>query len=487
MSLSAASGEFAAGTRTGEVAIFKWGHNRTAGREPPDGEPNQPGGLTDITSRTDPTLIDGLVPFTLLDMQSGPVAALKLSDVGFFAAGSEGGNVTVVDLRGPAIIYRGNVREFVKAEKRSSLKGSGSHAQASSEWPCCFEFSVMTLEGDNYSSILLHIGTNMGHLATLKLLPDASGRYTVKFAGAVTLDDRVVHIAPLSAGSGHPAYASQQAVANLRSGSKVDGVLLVVTGSGARIFKPAASKGAQKSWDTRICHSAAVARFHDRGYALIGLFGDGSARAFSIPALREIGSARISDTLDIRRFSDAIVTGSGDVFGWKGPSETALLNVWGSGVVANQSKDALFNPDVTIPPRPTISNLQWVSGTQYVTPADMDVLIGGPDRPPSKRMVAQARSDEAAARQGDGGRPGTQDEGYWEYMTRQINERTEKLGIMGDNVNKLEEASSSWAEEVGSFVNRQKRNIVMGGECSTLLYLCRDSADPILHSGEIEV
>jgi hypothetical protein len=33
-----------------------------------------------------------------------------------------------------------------------------------------------------------------------------------------------------------------------------------------------------------------------------------------------------------------------------------------------------MNPDMLIPPRPTISNIQWISGTQYVTPADMDLL-----------------------------------------------------------------------------------------------------------------
>ena len=96
------------------------------------------------------------------------------------------------------------------------------------------------------------------------------------------------------------------------NGSKVDGVLVVVTGSGARIFKPAASKGAAKSWDTVICHAAAMTRAHDQGYALVGLFGDGSARAFSVPALREIGSARLPGALDTRRLGETLVTGSGD-------------------------------------------------------------------------------------------------------------------------------------------------------------------------------
>lgn len=38
------------------------------------------------------------------------------------------------------------------------------------------------------------------------------------------------------------------------------------------------------------------------------------------------------------------------------------------------SEDQLFNPQAFIPPRPTITNIQWISGTQYVSSADMDIL-----------------------------------------------------------------------------------------------------------------
>jgi syntaxin-binding protein 5 len=82
-------------------------------------------------------------------------------------------------------------------------------------------------------------------------------------------------------------------------------------------------------------------------------------------------------------------------------------------------------------------------------------------------MIAQARSDEAAAKEAT--RPsasasaaGGAQEGYWDYMQRQLNERTEKLGLVSDNVNKLEQNSSSWADDVGKFVNKQKKNMVMG-------------------------
>lgn len=329
------------------------------------------------------------------------------------------------------------------------------------------------LDDDDYSSILLFVGTNLGRLVTFKLLPEATGGYAVKFVGAYTLDDNIISISPINTDSGDLAAATQDIVASLRSGARINGVILAVTSTGARIFKPAMAKGANKSWDQFLCYQAAVVKFEAYTYALVGLFGDGCAKAFSVPGLKEIASANVSHALDVRRFSEAIITPTGSVFGWTGPSEIAVLNVWGTGQDLTRSLDKLFNPQAVIPPRPTISNLQWMSGTQYVTPADMDMFIGGPDRPPSKRMVEQQRVDEEARRvasrqpassSSGAGRqpPGRQEEGYWAYMQRQIQERTDNISLAGDNMEKLEDNSAGWADDVNKYVNSQKKKAVMG-------------------------
>jgi hypothetical protein len=214
-----------------------------------------------------------------------------------------------------------------------------------------------------------------------------------------------------------------------------------------------------------MCHAACIAHFDSHDHALVGVFGDGTTRAFSIPALKEIGVQPLS-MLDKTRLSTAIVTPSGDIFGWAGPSELAMLNVWGNRKPLGQSQDQLFNPEAQVPARPTISNLQWIAGTQYVSPTDLDVLIGGPDRPPSKRMLEAAAEEERAARR-ERERPragpsgGREPEGWGDYMTRQLNERTEKLGIMGDAMERTQESSAGWAEDASKFVSRQKRNLLL--------------------------
>lgn len=169
--------------------------------------------------------------------------------------------------------------------------------------------------------------------------------------------------------------------------------------------------------------------------------------------------------MDASRSTNTIVTQTGDVFAWTGPSEMAVIHVWGSGKGIQQSPDTLINPKLECPPRPTISNLQWISGTQYVSVLDLDLLVGGPDRPPSKRMLDAAAAEKQAARSRDAGPSSSanaSNEGWGDYLTRQLNERTEKLNIMGDNMEGLQEQSQGWANDVNKYISKQKRSFVMG-------------------------
>jgi syntaxin-binding protein 5 len=100
----------------------------------------------------------------------------------------------------------------------------------------------------------------------------------------------------------------------------------------------------------------------------------------------------------------------------------------------------------------------------------MDLLIGGPNRPPSKRQIAQARTDaeharleEQRARAAGGAAGGSASTESWgEWATRALNERTEKLNVIGDGMDNLSNSSKGWADDVNKFVNKQKRGFVMG-------------------------
>lgn len=229
------------------------------------------------------------------------------------------------------------------------------------------------------------------------------------------------------------------------------------------MFRPGNSKGASRDFEGLSCHAASVAELELQGFAVVGLFEDRTARAFSIPGLKDLGKAELS-MVDSTKSKSAIVTQTGDIFAWTGPSEMTVVHVWGNGKPLQQSPDIMVNPGLQCPPRPTISNMQWISGTQYVSPLDLDILVGGPDRPPSKRMMDAAAAERRAAAGGTGAMAsGTASQESWgAYLTRQVNERTEKMGFMSESMDTLQQQSQGWADDVNKFVNQQKRNLVMG-------------------------
>ncbi|ROW02543.1 hypothetical protein VMCG_06151 [Cytospora schulzeri] len=473
MHMAPNTGEFVAGTRGGEAVIYRWGGNSKSVDEPKKLAPN-PGGLTDISSRAEPSLKEGLQPFILYEMMQGAISAVSISDVGFVAVGSEGGFFSIIDLRGPSVILTVSMAELAQKEKRTSFLRGHSNSTATKDYPVCINFGVMTLDDDNYSSIACFVGTNEGKVATFKLLPSGNS-YSAKLSGVVSLGDKIVAICPIQADTGLPAAATPEIVGGLRNGQNVNGVLVVATQTEARIFKPSTSKGASKSFDDVLCDAAAVTEFELHGFSLVATFGDGSCRAYTLPGLKEINKAPLP-MLDPTRSTSNIVAPTGDVIGWAGPSELVIIPVWGAGKGKGQlnSDDKLVNPAAAVPPRPTISNMQWLSGTQYVSPTDLDILIGGPDRPASKRMTeaaAQEASSMAArraapvARSATAGssRAGTSQEGWGEYLQRQLNERTERLNLMEDNMENLNDNSQGWADDVNKFIGKQKRNIVLGG------------------------
>ncbi|KAH6900197.1 lethal giant larvae like, C-terminal-domain-containing protein [Thelonectria olida] len=464
MSMASATGEFVVGTRTGEAIIFRWGTNRFFGKDKSQQLDPNPKGLTDISSRAEPTLKEGLQPFILYEMMQGPVTALQLSNVGFAGVGSELGFLTIIDLRGPSIIFQAPMTDFAKQDKRSSFLRGHHHSSSEpqKEWPVAIEFGVMTLDEDKYSSICCFVGTNLGKAITLKILPGQDDTYSAKVAGVVSFESKIIALNPIDANTGKPAVATSQNVAGLREGQQINGVLVAVTQTGIRIFRPANSKGASKDFDDILCDAASIAELELQGWAVVGLFGDRTARAFSIPGLKEIGKAELP-MVDITRSTASVVTQTGDIFAWSGPSELAVIHVWGTGKPPQQSPDTLINPKLDCPPRPTISNMQWISGTQYMSPTDLDLLVGGPDRPPSKRMLQAAADEQRAARSGQSAPAGSSQEGWGDYLTRQLNERTEKLNMMGDNMDNLQEQSAGWADDVNKFIGKQKRNVLLGG------------------------
>lgn len=224
-SMGSVTGELCVGTGSGEVVVYRWGSNPTFGREAPSQTQTKRGGFTDISSRTEPTLKEGLQPWVLYDMAQGSISALKMSNIGFIGVGSDNGTFSIIDLRGPAVIHTSSIADLSKNDKRGFRKNSVQSVKP--DYAVVIEFGVLTLDGDNYSSIACFVGSNMGKVATFKILPQANGGYTAQLNGVTSLSDRIISINPIVADTGKPAAATGAAVAGLRNGEQTHGTLVV--------------------------------------------------------------------------------------------------------------------------------------------------------------------------------------------------------------------------------------------------------------------
>lgn len=228
LSMGSKTGELVIGTASGEVVTYSWGKNRLYGRDAPERVETIVGGLTDISSRSEPSLDEGLQPRTLFSTTHGPITTVKLSNIGFLGVGAKSGGLWIIDLRGPSVILDLTLNELLKENKRGSfIKGKNQSSSITDDWPVLLEFGVISLEGDNYSSIACFVGTCLGNVITFKIIPDKEGTYKVLHVCSSSLADRIVSITPITNDSGNWAEATVEAVVGLRSGQQTHGLLVV--------------------------------------------------------------------------------------------------------------------------------------------------------------------------------------------------------------------------------------------------------------------
>jgi len=82
-----------------------------------------------------------------------------------------------------------------------------------------------------------------------------------------------------------------------------------------------------------------------------------------------------------------------------------------------------------------------------------------------EQMKMEDQERRKASRQGRVPPPEpSNQEGYWSSMSRAVQERTERLGVANDTIDRLQEDSSNFASDVGKYVQSQKRKAVLGGK-----------------------
>ena len=88
---------------------------------------------------------------------------------------------------------------------------------------------------------------------------------------------------------------------------------------------------------------------------------------------------------------------------------------------------------------------------------ELDVLIGGYLRKPSKRTFVEAPEVHGVSTV----RGSTANDSYMSQMSRKITERTQKLTVVEDTLKNIEESSTKWLNEVSEFAKSQQKKAAL--------------------------
>lgn len=394
ISFAGAAAELAVALDSGEVVLYKFGSakkldlsNYMENLAVSDQQ------LVDIRGRTS-LKRDGFLPTSLIQCEkTDKVTCVNNSNIGFVAVGYSSGLLSVLDRRGPAIIF--NVQLSQLAAKKSGFLRKGSAAPTTSEYPTCLEFGIYALGEDKYSSIVLSVGTSLGNVFTFKVVPNPNGTYSVQSEGSINVaETSVISVIPVNMNKGTSAMAQLSEMSQLAQGILIQGCLLAVAKTEIRVLKQPKSKLTHRN-DISPIASAGVSFMREKDSCVLTCVTEKCKLAYyAIPSLREISKVPLPFSIDEPQYlSTSLIMTNGDAIIRKNQTSAGLINIWGRGIrLEDINSDLLYDALKVIPPRPTISTMQWIKGTKVTTVDDIDQIIGGPHRPKSKFMVEQEQA-----------------------------------------------------------------------------------------------
>jgi syntaxin-binding protein 5 len=300
--MAAMTGELCVGIYSGEVCIWRFGRrNRDEEFVGEMGEMSLEGNkIVQSTRHLHFNVSEGFLPLCMVNPQRGAPVLVKMSEVGFIAIGYDTGYLCVVDLRGPAVICLDDVANFQSdRDKKNRRRGSTQ----GSEIPTAFEFSIMKLEGNDYSSLVLLTGTSTGRLLSHVLVPGKTGGYAVQFdnSSSFTAEGRVVALLPFRAQDGVSVIANPNALAGLGGGHITEAALVVVQEHGIRILGGVTNKLEKIEVDDRTLLKAEIVG-GDGGIAIAAIGSNRRIAAWSIPDLKRINELPLPNNVVAERY-----------------------------------------------------------------------------------------------------------------------------------------------------------------------------------------
>ena len=378
LSMAGMTGELVVGTYAGDIAIWRHGkRNRDDDFSDEVGDLSLSGGRDQRVLKSTKHLHfgvnEGFLPLCLVNPQRGAPIIVKMSEVGFIAIGYDTGSICVVDLRGPAVIFLDDLTNMQsdrdKKERRKQPPGTMEVATT-------MEFAIMKLEGDDYSSLVLITGTSKGRVVAHALVPTKTGGYALRFHASTSFaaEGMVVSILPIRTSDGVSVVATPGALAGLREGELTEGATIIVQERAIRVLGGVTQKLEKYEVKDRVLVKGEIVA-RAVGIAVVVVGNNRRVTAWSVPDIQRIAEVGLPNHVVVDRLHESVITPDGDLFCWTDKMECSLFTIFGRGLkISDIPADALYDALKTVPARPTISNLQWIMGTQYISTNDLNLL-----------------------------------------------------------------------------------------------------------------
>ncbi|CCH61588.1 hypothetical protein TBLA_0F00440 [Henningerozyma blattae CBS 6284] len=344
--------------------------------------------LVDVRFRSPPNIPIGFMPIVALHAQKGKTSAIKNSDVGFVALAYLTGSLIIIDRRSPKIIFLDNIRKFVSK---------------SSSCITAIDFSIMEYGEDGYSSIMLLCGTDGGSLLIFKILPDRTSGHHITFVEEIKSNhlDPIKYIGTFSS-TGLHCTATLHKMNELGKGIAIQGYVCTVGEREVRLLCVGKSKNCHEQFKgqiavSRLCSIPYFDSNNNKRFStvLVLLFYSGDVKVLSVPNLDDIRTFILPCTISAKYISSSSIMKNGDILLRCSQTQCnvyTIINELATGITKQRSivsndqviKDVLYNPSARIPFRPQVNSLQWVRGTVYTSAEQLDQILGGPRRTPSK-------------------------------------------------------------------------------------------------------
>lgn len=320
--------------------------------------------LVNVRDRPPPHLKYGFMPHFAIHSRHGSVTALHLSCTGVLVVAYHDGFMLVVGLSNEAIIFNKSVKDIFLSK---------------SNYVTSIDISVMRYGGDDYSSIIMTCGTDLGQILSFRLIPDGIGSLRVEFlkTTGLLLKGKILKIQTFN----EETFGLCKDKDSLGLSKKcVRGKLVLIGSKEVCIFYPGKEKNElfRKTFDNTLIAGSICLNIQHSLREQVAIF-------ISITSNREIIIFRLRDFAKLSSFFlpssvshvlTSAIANNGNLVIKDNEYHSILISLLKDETSFTENGDVvLFKSNQESLSRPQVNSLQWMRGTSYVTTAHLNRIF----------------------------------------------------------------------------------------------------------------